>query len=207
MRIESCTHPNYFVIDGRVIHEASISLLTARGLLVNPEHVETARGDLLREQTYALQGAEALALFSQGAFYHIDADGGIIAGKTFNIAQFDVPDGVKIIRESGFRGVECLVEVSLPSSVEAIEADAFNGCRNLSSVTLNFGLKRIGPRAFRGTAIRRMEMPSSVEFIAPQKVFPRTAGRAAVDRNIPVACIKAVRACGWRAMYSDGKVW
>jgi hypothetical protein len=145
LRIENCVHPSYFTIDGRVIHEVSIAALAVRGLLENPEYVETARGEFLRDQAYALEGAEALALFSRDAFFRIGDDGGIRAGNNFVEEHFTIPDGVKIIRKSGFHGIECLKSLILSASVEVIEEDAFNGCRNLESVTLNFGLKSRPP--------------------------------------------------------------
>jgi hypothetical protein len=197
MRIENCVNPNYFTVDGRIIHEVSLSLLTERGLLENPEFAETARGEFLREQTYALQGAEALALFSQGEFYHIDDNGGITAGRRFSNAQFTVPDGVRTVRKAGFYGIDCLSAVTFPASVETIEEDAFNSCRNLSSVTFSYGLKHIGPRAFYGTALRGLVLPASVESISPRGVLPRTRGIICVDRGLSLESRRSARRGGW----------
>jgi hypothetical protein len=198
MRIESCVHPNYFVIDGRTIHEVSIPALVARGLLENPEQLETARGLFMRQQASALEGAEAMALLSQDAVYRLDDNGGIMAGREFNFTEFSIPDGVRAISKSGFHGIEVLESITIPSSVESIEDDAFNGCRNLVNVQLTYGLKRIGARAFHGSAIRELILPASVEFISPRGVFPRTGGYVYSDPSISVDNIKAIQACRWR---------
>ncbi|NMA23555.1 MAG: hypothetical protein GX938_08650, partial [Spirochaetales bacterium] len=103
MRIVACvaatagSNPTaYFQLDdGRVIHEVSLKLLKAHGILENIEDVETLRGEFYREQAYSLQGAEAISTLSEGMTYRIIEGDGIIAGKEFDIDDFEIPEGIK----------------------------------------------------------------------------------------------------------------
>ena len=203
MRITECTHPSYFVVDGRTLHESSLAVLTARNLLENADEVETFRGEFLRDQAFALRGADAVAKLGENAFYSIDDGGGITAGKEFAFDDFAIPDGVKIVRKSAFRGIQCLVSVEIPSSVETIEEDAFNGCTNLRDVKLSYGLLSIQHRAFSGTAIDEpIRIPASVTQISPRNTFPNSPRYAIVDRDLPGDCCAALGRCGLRLKYS-----
>lgn len=205
MRITACPHPSYFVIDGRIIHESSLAALSTRGILENPEDVEKFRGEFLREQAYSLEGAKAVAALTENAFYRIDSEAGIYAGKEFQYADFEIPEGVKIIRKSSFRGLTCLTSVTFSDSVEVVEEDAFNGCVNLREVTFNYGLKTIQHRAFIGTALSEpLYLPASVASISPRNVFPSTPRYVIVDRSISGECMAALRRCGLCVRYKKG---
>jgi hypothetical protein len=59
-----------------------------------------------------------------------------------------------------------LVKISIPSNIEKIEALSFASCPNLSSVNLAEGLKIIDFRAFYGSGITDIIIPSTVTYIS-----------------------------------------
>ena len=207
MRIVSCvsvstgSNPTgYFQLDdGRVIHEASISLLKAHGILENADEIETFRGEFYREQAYSLQGAEAISMLSEGLTYQIIEGDGIVAGKEFNIEDFEIPEGVKFVGRGGFQGITCLKRLVIPSSVETIEEDSFNGCTNLVEVKFSRGLKTINHRAFANTGLKPeypLVIPETVESISLKNPFPKSAKFAFISYEMESNCRRALTRCG-----------
>lgn len=204
MRLVSCvgistgaTPTGYFELDdGRVIHEVSIKLLEAHGELENADDIETLRGEFYREQAYSLQGAEAIAILSEESIYKVINGDGIIAGKNFDMEEFEIPEGIKFIAKGGFQGFKCLKSLVIPSSVETIEEDAFNGCSNLTSVTFNKGLRTIQHRAFANTKLYgSITLPDTVDSISMKAVFPRTLSTIYVDYDMSAECRRALARC------------
>jgi len=205
MRITACVGVNtgikptgYFTLDdGRTIHEASIPLLRAHGLLENADDVETFRGEFYREQAYSLQGAEAIAILSEENTYKVIEGDGLIAGKEFAIDDFEVPEGIKFIGRGGFQGLLCLKTLVIPSSVEVIEEDAFNGCRNLTKVTFKKGIKTLQHRAFANTSLEAdsVTLPDTVESISMKDVFPSCLRRIYVSNQMSSECRRALARC------------
>lgn len=207
MRIVACvavtagSNPTgYFQLDdGRTIHEVSIPLLKAHGVLENADEVETFRGEFYREQAYSLQGVEAISTLSEGMIYRLIEGDGIIAGKEFDIDDFEVPEGVKFIGRAGFQGLTCLKRVIIPSSVETIEDDAFNGCVNLKEVKFSKGLKTIGHRAFANTGLcpeNPLVIPDTVENISMKNPFPASAKYVFISYDMNSNCRRALTRCG-----------
>ena len=63
-------------------------------------------------------------------------------------AVFEIPEGIKAIREMAFQGSEGLTELIVPDGMTKIGMDAFSGCADLRAVTLPASLEEIGDRAF-----------------------------------------------------------
>lgn len=206
MRITECVSvttganpTSYFRLDdGRVIHETSIELLVAYGLLENADEIETFRGEYFREMAYSLQGAEAIATLSEGSLYQVIEDDGIIAGKAFDLGEFEIPEGIKFVGKGGFQGLTCLTKIVIPSSVEVIEEDAFNGCSNLRTVVFNEGLRVLQHRAFANTNIEpdTLRLPNTIESISRRNVFPQSTRYVYVSPLIPSECRRALTHCG-----------
>lgn len=206
MRITACVGVNtgvnptgYFSLDdGRTIHEASIPILTAHGVLENADEIETFRGEFYREQAYSLEGANAIAILSEETTYKIIEGDGIVAGKEFCLDEFEIPEGVKFVGKGGFQGLDCLVTLIVSSSVETIEEDAFNGCRNLKKVIFKKGLKNIQHRAFANTALAvgSVSLPDTIESVSTKNVFPKCTAVVYVDYNMSAECRRAIGRSG-----------
>lgn len=82
-----------------------------------------------------------------------------------DIYRVTIPDSVEKIGQRAFRDCSNLVSVKLPASLKAIPFEAFRDCRLLTSITLPEGLERIENFAFQGSGIRKLKIPSSVNYI------------------------------------------
>ena len=75
-----------------------------------------------------------------------------------------IPDTVTSIKENTFAYFKGLTSVTIASNVVSIGRDAFFGCSNLSKITFaeNGKLEIIGDRAFAGSSIVSIDIPSIV---------------------------------------------
>ena len=206
MRITACVNVStganptgYFTLDdGRTIHESSMAILKAHGLLENGDEIETFRGEFYRELAYSLDGANAVAILSEETIYKIIKGDGIIAGKEFTLDEFEIPEGVKFVGKGGFQGLVCLKTLVIPSSVEVIEEDAFNGCLNLTRVTFRKGLRTLQHRAFANTALEvgSVSLPDTLDSISTRNVFPKSLQVVYVDYDMSAECRRALGRSG-----------
>ena len=82
------------------------------------------------------------------------------------ISSFKIPNHIRYIGESAFKGCKLLDSINIPGSVERIRANAFEGCSSLRNIIFNPGLKSIGRNAFRRCkALRSMDLPSTLEIL------------------------------------------
>lgn len=104
------------------------------------------------------------------------------------VRQYEMPEGVTTICDDAFAGTD-LEKVSFPVSlhhigkhafmdcrklddvilsreVDVIRASCFEGCLSLSTITLSPNLFTIHRRAFRGTSMREISLPDSIQSIA-----------------------------------------
>lgn len=79
--------------------------------------------------------------------------------------------GMHAISEDTFCGCRNLKKVKIPDSIEDIWNMAFAGCIRLSDVTLGKSLRHIGTAAFYDTAIEKITIPSSVNYLASSCFF------------------------------------
>ena len=83
-----------------------------------------------------------------GAFYGMD------------LKSVSIPDSVTYMGHHVFSECKLLEEVVLPPKLEKIELRSFMNCISLKEVKLPRALRTIETEAFRGTAIRSIEVPS-----------------------------------------------
>lgn len=77
-----------------------------------------------------------------------------------------IPNSVRVIGCSAFRGCICLESVVIPYGVETIEYGVFEHCHSLSSVHIPSSVKYIERNAFRGCInLRSIYLPNSIEKI------------------------------------------
>lgn len=74
-----------------------------------------------------------------------------------------VPDNVKAIAAGCFVGHEEIIELELPENLEIIGEEAFAQCKNLTSVSFGQKLYKIADRAFAGTNLKNVALPSSLK--------------------------------------------
>ena len=85
------------------------------------------------------------------------------AGKT---GVFTVPEGVKAIPVSSFKGSKHITKVIVPGSVKTIGVSAFNGCTSLKEVAIADGVQTLCAFSFSDcTALTDVVLPSSVKRI------------------------------------------
>ena len=105
-----------------------------------------------------------------------------------NVRQYEIPEGTTTINDDAFLGMDLeklsfpkslhhigkrafmdcrkLNDVILPRDVDVVKASCFEECVSLSKVTLSSTLFTIHHRAFRGTSVREVLLPDSIQSIA-----------------------------------------
>ncbi|MCR5599979.1 MAG: leucine-rich repeat domain-containing protein [Ruminococcus sp.] len=77
-----------------------------------------------------------------------------------------IPDGVSIIGEIAFQGMNNIESVYIPETVEYISAGAFSGCKNLKSIHISDGVEIIDRDVFNGcTGLKSIKFPNSIKNI------------------------------------------
>ena len=104
---------------------------------------------------------------------------GIYAFRRTNLEKIAIPDKVKVINAHTFALCDNLKTVILPKDLEKIDDCAFFNCTSLEEITLPEGLKTISQGAFncesgKEMKLKRVFIPSSVEYISPQAFAPGT---------------------------------
>lgn len=88
-----------------------------------------------------------------------------------NIESVYIPEGVELIGEGAFSGCKNLQSLHIPDSVETIDRDGFNGCIGLKSVTLPDSIKNIESGAFAGCInLETINIPQRTELL-PWRIF------------------------------------
>ena len=98
--------------------------------------------------------------------YKIDGETVIITGYRGTDTQVVIPNsinGVAVTEIESFGAKTSVTSVIFGENVKTIDANAFKGCTALKTVTLNVGLTDIGAKAFSGTRITSLTLPSTVE--------------------------------------------
>lgn len=79
-----------------------------------------------------------------------------------------LPQDMKEIGASAFRGASSLTEVVLPEGLENILGSAFQYCSGLTGIEIPSTVKKIGQCAFEGTSISSIELPASVTTLSSE---------------------------------------
>jgi len=88
-----------------------------------------------------------------------------------NIESVQLPDGVELIGSSAFSGCKNLRSVLIPDSVESLDRDVFNGCTNLKSIHFPNSIAKLDAGTFAGcTSLETVNIPSRVESL-PWRIF------------------------------------
>ncbi|MBR4626870.1 MAG: leucine-rich repeat domain-containing protein [Ruminococcus sp.] len=88
-----------------------------------------------------------------------------------NIESVYIPEGVELISEGAFSGCKNLQTVHISEGVETIDRDCFSGCISLKAIKLPDTIKNIEAGAFAGcTALESINLPPSVELL-PWRIF------------------------------------
>ncbi len=91
-----------------------------------------------------------------------------------DVEHYDVPNGVHSIGEIAFMGMN-LKSITLPSSLMFIGKEAFAECRSLESIVLPRNIEIISEGCFAGcSSLQRVEIPKSV-FTIHSRSFANTA--------------------------------
>ncbi|MBR4225935.1 MAG: leucine-rich repeat domain-containing protein, partial [Candidatus Methanomethylophilaceae archaeon] len=98
-----------------------------------------------------------------------------------DVMSVSIPESVRSVGSSAFRGCSSLFSVEIPSSVTSIGSSAFSGCSSLSSVEIPSSVTSIGSSAFKGcTSLSSVEIPEGVASIG-DAVFQGCTSLSSVD--------------------------
>ena len=106
-------------------------------------------------------------------------------GATFNgykdIAEVNVPDGVKSIGNNAFDGCKDLASVNLPDSLTSIGTSAFNNCSSLTSIDIPNRVMRIEQLTFNGcNKLVSIDLPDNLTSIG-QYAFNVCSSLTSID--------------------------
>ncbi len=88
-----------------------------------------------------------------------------------NIESVYIPGGVELIKEGAFSGCKNLQAVNIPDSIETLDRDVFNGCISLRSIKFPDSIKSIGAGALAGcTSLEFVNIPRKLELL-PWRIF------------------------------------
>lgn len=103
--------------------------------------------------------------------YNYDADfvverSVLVRYNGYTASEVRIPDGISVIGEAAFQGMNNIESVYIPDGVELIGAGAFSGCKNLHTVRLPDGVETVDRDCFNGcVGLRSIEFPDSVSNI------------------------------------------
>ncbi len=88
------------------------------------------------------------------------------------LAQYIIPDEVKVIGGRAFEFCTCLTSVTIREGVTSIGEDAFCDCESLTSVMIENGVQTIGDDAFYNcTGLTLVTIPESVQVIGERAFY------------------------------------
>lgn len=70
-----------------------------------------------------------------------------------NVKEFEIPNGVRIIRSGAFANCKELHSVSIPPSVIRIETGAFRNCASLNTLNVPLTVMKVGVEAFKNSGL------------------------------------------------------
>jgi len=89
-----------------------------------------------------------------------------LTGYTGNRTEIIIPENIKTIGESVFKGMKEIERIVLPEGLISIKANAFKGCKKLKNINFPSGLEEIGDYAFhRCHSLESAVLPESVKIL------------------------------------------
>jgi hypothetical protein len=83
-----------------------------------------------------------------------------------SLTEVTIPNSVTIIGQAAFYGCSSLTEITIPNSVKAIEYHVFNGCSSLTKVIIPNSIAGIGSYVFNEcSSLTEIIIPNSVKAI------------------------------------------
>lgn len=77
-----------------------------------------------------------------------------------------IPEGITVIGENAFQGMNNIESVHIPKGVEKISAGAFSGCKNLKTVNIPDGVEIVDRDVFNGCInLKEISFPESIRNI------------------------------------------
>lgn len=123
-----------------------------------PETVDVTGGNAFRNTPWFESVADKSGITVVG--------GVLLDGHGFEGGELVIPDGVKVIGDGAFSGMENITSLTVPEGVSKIGANAFADCSGLESVTLPDSLSDIGYGAFSGCKLlKRVSLGSGLKNI------------------------------------------
>ena len=95
-------------------------------------------------------------------------EGGVLVAYRGSSSEVKLPEGLRVIAGEVFQNHEEIESVALPDSLTVVGEGAFEGCGQLARITFGKNCKEIKDRAFKGTALTEVFLPSSVEKVGLQ---------------------------------------
>ena len=93
-----------------------------------------------------------------------------------NIETVYIPEGAELISEGAFSGCKNLHTVHIPDSIETIDREAFNGCVGLKDINFPDSIKNIEAGAFIGcTSLEAVHLPHELRLL-PWRIFEGCTG-------------------------------
>lgn len=88
-----------------------------------------------------------------------------------NIEAVYIPDGLEVISEGAFAGCKNLKTIHIPEGVETIDRDVFNGCISLREIKFPDSIRNIEASALTGcTSLESVNIPKETELL-PWRIF------------------------------------
>ena len=88
-----------------------------------------------------------------------------------NIESVHIPEGVEFIGEGAFSGCKNLKTINIPNGCETIDRDCFNGCISLKTIEFPDSVKNIEAGALAGcTSLESVNIPPRTELL-PWRIF------------------------------------
>lgn len=107
-----------------------------------------------------------------------------------NLKEIILPDGLKIIGMSSFKGCKNLNKVQIPNSVEEINSKAFYDCLRMEDIQINddSNLSSIGNQAFTtGSLLKDLTIPMTVMAISSEAFLGCSVSRLHLKWQEPLA--------------------
>lgn len=117
----------------------------------------------IRSYTGEVPAAPAGSAAPPGDSRFVVVNGALIRCNCFTETDIRIPDGIRVIGDAAFQGMNHIETVQIPAGTQVIGWGAFSGCRNLREVKLPEGIETIDRDVFSGcTSLKSIRFPDSV---------------------------------------------